>query len=95
MRYKVNTKAIQLRYKIDIKLYLIKMTKKEKQQLKEKLPYGWVKTIAKGSGFSEAYVRRVMDGLAEKFEIELEALKLAKEHEVNLKKMEKLKSSVL
>ena len=71
------------------------MTKEEKKDLKKKLPFGWAKIIAKETNFSPAYARRVMDGLADKYEIELAVLNLAKDHESKLKKLEQLKNNVL
>lgn len=40
------------------------MTSKEKKELKNKSPFGWVRTIAKETNLSEIYARRVMDGTA-------------------------------
>ncbi|MDR3141245.1 MAG: hypothetical protein LBU37_05925 [Tannerellaceae bacterium] len=71
------------------------MTKEEKIQLKKKLPPKWSVTIAESTGWSQAYVRRVMYGMASHIGIEKAALLLAQQHQKELMANELLKKQVL
>lgn len=71
------------------------MTKEEKSKLKALLPIRWSATIAEKTDLSEAYVRRVMSGLASHVRIEKEALMLAKSYQSEISEVEKLKASIL
>ena len=88
LRYKVNTNATQMQY-------IIMMTKDEKNELKKKLPTKWVTDLAISTGFSKAYVMRVMSGKATHVGIEKQALKLALKHRREINDVERLKNTVL
>lgn len=71
------------------------MTKEEKIRLKELLPIRWSVTIAEKTGMSEAYVRRVLAGVASHILIEKEALILAQSYQSEISEVEQLKKSIL
>lgn len=56
------------------------MNKEAKEKLKEKLPWGWSTMIATRTGYSKNWICDVMKGKRNNDRIELEAIKLAEEH---------------
>lgn len=71
------------------------LTKEEKKKLKEKLPPKWGKKIASSTGFSSAYVLKVMSGSASHVLIEKKALEIASEYQLELAQNETLKNKLL
>ena len=75
--------------------YVIMMTKDEKNELKKKLPTKWVTDLAISTGFSKAYVMRVMSGKATHVGIGKQALKLGLKYQREINDVERLKNTVL
>ena len=71
------------------------MNKDEKIKLVNKLPKKWVNTLQQRTGFSETYVRKVMNGSLNKDSIEREALLLAIEYKKEKQALEDLKKEAL
>jgi hypothetical protein len=75
--------------------YTFMMTREEKKELKKKLPPKWSDSLSKKTGFSKIYIQQVMCGMTEHIRIEEAALELATEHQRRLRRIDKLKQTLL
>lgn len=57
------------------------MNKEAKEKLKEKLPYGWSTILSNRTGYSKNWICGVINGKRSNDQIEMEAIKLASEHD--------------
>jgi hypothetical protein len=73
------------------------MTREEKKQIKQKLPWGWIKIISQKTGFSESYIQKIMNENRKLTNhlIEKKILELAIEHQKKIKDINNLKKSLL
>ncbi|MDR1981356.1 MAG: hypothetical protein LBQ39_07045 [Tannerellaceae bacterium] len=66
------------------------MTAKEKEHLKNKLPKGWRLILESETGYSAAYIGKVLSGERHSFIIEKAAVVLARKFQSELKDIENL-----
>jgi transposase-like protein len=71
------------------------MTKEEKQELKKNLPRNWVIQLSERTGYSKAWIGKMLSEDQTHIEIEEAALTLAHEHKDRLLNLERSKAGLI